>query len=98
MAKQTYIVNTDNLIVHEGKAYTRHDEIELTPEQYENVKADVLPKSVQELQTGEINVEDLDMSELKSLVEEQGLEVTGTGANGAIKKVDYINALSALEK
>lgn len=93
MAKQTYIVNTDSLILHEGKSYTRHDEIELTPEQYENVKADVLPKSVQEANSGEKNIDELSADELKALAEAKGIEVVGTGKDGNILKADYLNAL-----
>ncbi|ULG70874.1 hypothetical protein [Macrococcus brunensis] len=93
MAKQTYIVNTDNLIVHEGKGYTRHAEIELTQEQYENVKADVLPKSVEELDNGEKSVEDLTKAELEALSAERGIEVVGTGKDGAVLKEDLVKAL-----
>lgn len=93
MANQTYIINTDSLIYHNGKSYTRHDEIELTSEQYENVKADVIPKGIVEANNGEKDINELSVDELKALADAKGIVVTGTGKDGNILKADYLNAL-----
>lgn len=39
------------------------------------------------------NIEDMGSEDLKATAEKQGLQVKGTGKNGAIKKEDYVNAL-----
>lgn len=93
MANQIYIINTDSIIRHNGANYTRHDEIELTPEQYERVKADVIPKGIVEANNGEKDINDLSVDELKALAEAKGLEVVGTGKDGNILKADYLKAL-----
>lgn len=41
------------------------------------------------------DLEEKSMTELKEIADEKGIEVTGTGKNGAIKKEDYIKALEA---
>lgn len=76
-------------VIHNGTAYFNQS-LELTQEEYENVKD--LVSIVDETVTTEKSYKDLDVEELKALVEEKGLEVVGTGKNGAVK-ADYVKAL-----
>lgn len=43
----------------------------------------------------DVKAEDMTMAELKQIADNEGLEVVGSGKNGAIKKEDYIKALEA---
>lgn len=47
----------------------------------------------EDAQMGEVKAEEMTMAELKQVADDEGLEVIGTGKNGAIKKEDYIKAL-----
>ncbi|TDM31252.1 hypothetical protein ETH98_01310 [Macrococcoides caseolyticum] len=73
-------------VIHKGQAYFRQS-LDLTQEEYENVKDLVTVEDATEK-----SYKDLDVEELKALVEEKGLEVVATGKNGAVK-VDYVKAL-----
>lgn len=89
-----YTVKTGaGIIVKNGKGYGAGESIDLTDAQYARLKDKVDTKEAQAVEQGEIKAEDLTFDELKSLVDEQDLEVTGTGKNGAIKKADLLNAL-----
>lgn len=43
----------------------------------------------------DVKAEDMTMAELKQIADNEGIEVVGSGKNGAIKKEDYIKALEA---
>lgn len=75
-------------VIHKGQAYFRQS-LDLTQEEYENVKDLVTIEDATEK-----SYKDLDVEELKALVEEKGLEVVATGKNGAVKP-DYVKALEA---
>lgn len=50
-------------------------------------------KELEEKQDEAPAAEGMTMAELKQIADNEGLEVVGTGKNGAIKKEDYIKAL-----
>lgn len=76
-------------VIHKGKLYF-NEYLELTEEEYNNVKD--LVSLVDETKKSEKTYADLDVEDLKALVEEKGLEVVPTGKTGAVK-ADYIKAL-----
>lgn len=49
----------------------------------------------EDAQMEEVKAEEMTMAELKQIADNEGLEVVGSGKNGAIKKEDYIKALEA---
>lgn len=97
MAKQYKVLS--GIITKEGKSYRLGTVIELTDDQAKRMGSRVEEFKVTdktdaaELDRTDVNAEDLTMDQLKSIVERDGLEVVGTGKNGAIKKEDYITAL-----
>lgn len=97
MAKQYKVLS--GIITKEGKSYRLGTVIELTDDQAKRMGSRVEEFKVTdktdaaELEDAEVKAEDLTMDQLKSIVERDGLEVVGTGKNGAIKKEDYITAL-----
>lgn len=97
MAKQYKVLS--GIITKEGKSYRLGTVIELTDDQAKRMGSRVEEFKVTdktdaaELERTDVKVEDLTMDQLKSIVERDGLEVVGTGKNGAIKKEDYITAL-----
>lgn len=97
MAKQYKVLS--GIITKEGKSYRLGTVIELTEDQAKRMGSRVEEFKVTdktdaaELDRTDVNAEDLTMDQLKSIVERDGLEVVGTGKNGAIKKEDYITAL-----
>lgn len=78
-------------VIHKGQTYFRQS-LDLTQEEYANVKDLVTIEDATE--TTEKSYKDLDVEELKALVEEKGLEVVATGKNGAVK-ADYVKVLEA---
>lgn len=88
----------NGVVVLNGKGYKRGESIQLSDEQAERLTAYVEPlEAVQaEDKLNEVGTkaEDLTFDELKQLAEAQGLQVEGTGKNGAVKKDDLINALA----
>lgn len=97
MAKQYKVLS--GIITKEGKSYRLGTVIELTEDQAKRMGSRVEEFKVTdktdaaELEDAEVKAEDLTMDQLKSIVKRDGLEVVGTGKNGAIKKEDYITAL-----
>lgn len=97
MAKQYKVLS--GIITKEGKSYRLGTVIELTDDQAKRMGSRVEEFKVTdktdaaELDRTDVKAEDLTMDQLKSIVERDGLEVVGTGKNGAIKKEDYITAL-----
>lgn len=68
-------------VIHKGQAYFQ-TVFRPYSEEYENVKDLVTIEDATE--TTEKSYKDLDVEELKTLVEEKGLEVVATGKNGAV--------------
>lgn len=101
MAKKVKV--THGAITHKGKVHAMGAVFEL-----EDAKADRLIKigvaeeatdkdvekdNVEKVENG-IDVDKMTVNELKQIAEQQGLEVEGTGAKGAVTKVDLIEALN----
>ncbi|WP_414049779.1 E3 binding domain-containing protein [Macrococcus animalis] len=79
-------------VIHEGKAHF-NEYLELTDEQYENVKDLVTLDVTMKNDNGTVALEDLTKAELETLAKEKGLEVVGTGKDGAVLKDDLLEAL-----
>lgn len=88
----------EGVVVLNGKGYKRGEAIQLSVEQAKRLKAYVEPVEAAqaEVKMNEpgTKAEDLTFDELKQLADAQGLQVEGTGKNGAVKKDDLINALA----
>ena len=88
----------EGVVVLNGKGYKRGEAIQLSDEQAKRLKAYVEPVEVAQAEAkmneSGTRAEDLTFDELKQLADAQGLQVEGTGKNGAVKKDDLINALA----
>lgn len=91
--KGSVYTSTDRERINElvKKGNISGDELKTLKEVQE--EADEKSKEKYEGIKDEIKAEDMTMDELRQVVESEGLEVEGTGKNGAIKKEDYVKAL-----
>lgn len=89
---------TSGVVVLGGKGYKRGENIELSDEQGKRLKAYVEPieavKAEAKAAEPGNTLAELSFEELKALAESKGLDVEGTGKNGAVKKDDLLNALA----
>ncbi len=79
-------------VIKDGKLYF-NEYLELTDAEYENVKDLVTTDVALKDEKGEVVVEDLTKTELEALAAEKGIEVEGTGKDGAVLKDDLLKAL-----
>lgn len=83
----------DGLVLHKNKAYNIGDLIELNEQEYNNVKDVVVSVQGEAVQKGDVDIAELTKVELEALVAEKGIEVVGSGKDGAVLKEDLVNAL-----
>lgn len=89
-------VKSHGMVLHNGQSYWHGETftmpaslLELNKNSVEVVGTKATPQS-QEVKP----LDELSVTELKELVKSRGIEVVGTGKNGAVRKEDLIHALS----
>lgn len=79
-------------VIKDGKAYF-NEYLELSDAEYENVKDLVTLDVAIKNDNGSVVLEDLTKAELEALAKDKGIEVVGTGKDGAVLKDDLLEAL-----
>lgn len=100
MIKSVIIKN--GAVLSKGKSYRKDDVLKLEDAKAERLvklgvaefaDKDEVVQAAKESSTKE-NLDELTVSELKKIAKEKGVEVVGSGAKGAVTKVDLLEALA----